>query len=697
MSLNNDEEEITKYLTIIPLEENFQISFTGNYTPQYSYNGSDWDDWTSDVVVSINMGTKLYVKGNLPENTKCGSFATTQRFNLSGNCNSMIFGDDTENEYANILTNYNNVFESLFYNCPVVGISEGFLPAHTLGNYCYYKMFQNCTSLIKTHALPATTLATYCYANMFENCTSLVTAPDLPATTLATYCYSTMFKGCTSLFNAPRLQATTLASHCYRYMFQNCTSLTAAPTLPATTLSPYCYYGMFYGCTSLIRARIYATTLSNSCCIQMFQNCTSLVTAPDLPAKTLATYCYQQMFAGCSSLVNAPALPATTLINYCYMAMFQNCTSLVKAPELPASPLKNYCYYMMFYGCSKLSYIKALFTHTPTTTYMSNWVNGVASTGTFVKSKNAAWSDVFGTSAIPVGWNVLTEGYEDNYMTIEALEDGLTAKLSLNTCEYSTDALNWETLTADTYTPSINTGEKLYFKGNITPVANKGVGTFTITKRCNLKGNCNSLLFGDDAATNMSLAGKDYAFHYLFNNCSTIVSVSENFIPATEISNSCYMNMFTNCTSLTNTPKLPATILYQYCYANMFSGCSALTSSIAFDSHNSSNKVTTAPWCCGYMFTNCTSLKTGKTPYCETGLAVNKTSNCFNSMFRGCSRMNRIYALFPVSMIGACRYWVENVASSGTFYTLDAVDWTSDSSNIGINGYPENWSVVTVA
>ena len=129
----------------------------------------------------------------------------------------------------------------------------------------------------------------------------------------------------------------------------------------------------------------------------------------------------------------------------------------------------------------------------------------------------------------------------------------------------------------------------------------------------------------------------------------------------------------------------------------MFSGCSALTSSIAFDTQNSSNKVTTAPWCCGYMFINCTSLTIGKTPYCVSGLALNKTTHCFDSMFKGCSTMNKIYALFPVSMRAvACPYWVENVASSGTFYTLDYIEWVSDSSNIGINGYPENWNVVTI-
>jgi hypothetical protein len=588
--------------------------------------------------------------------------------------------------------------ESMFNGCTSLTTMPA-VTATTLANHCYRYMFEKCTSLKSVKELPALTLQPYCYYGMFRVCYSLTSAPELPATELASYCYDGMFQSCTSLTSAPELPATTLGSSCYYQMFYGCSSLTSAPELPATKLAPSCYYQMFYGCKSLTTApELPATTLIDSCYVGMFQSCTSLTSAPELPATELASYCYYQMFSSCTSLTKAPSiLPAEVMKDYSCYYMFSGCKLLTTAPILAAKTLATYCYHYMFQGCTRLNYIKAMFLTEPSDEYTKNWVLGVAKTGTFVKSADATWENTFGISAIPSGWNVLTEGYEDNYMTIEALEDGLTAKLSLNACEYSTDAINWTSLEADTYTPSINTGEKLYFKGNITPVTNKGVGTFTITKQCNLKGNCNSMLFGDNAATNTSLSGKNSAFHYLFQNCSTIVSVSEDFLPATEISSNCYMNMFQNCTSLTNTPKLPATTLYQYCYANMFAGCTSLTTNIAFDSHNSSNKVTTAPWCCGYMFINCKSLTKGKTPYCVAGLAVNKTSNCFNSMFSGCSSMNLIYASFPISMReSACQNWVKDVASSGTFYTFNAIDWTSDSSNAGINGYPENWSVYTI-
>lgn len=38
----------------------------------------------------------------------------------------------------------------------------------------------------------------------------------------------------------------------------------------------------------------------------------------------------------------------------------------------------------MFYGCTSLNYIKAMFTKTSSSSYMSNWVGGVVSSGSYV-------------------------------------------------------------------------------------------------------------------------------------------------------------------------------------------------------------------------------------------------------------------------------------------------------------------------
>lgn len=152
-----------------------------------------------------------------------------------------------------------------------------------------------------------------------------------------------------------------------------------------------------------------ATTLVDSCYDGMFQNCKSLVKAPKiLPAMTLANSCYAGMFNGCTSLVTAPELPATTLAEYCYNSMFRGCTSLITAPALPATTLADSCYIAMFDGCTSLDNIKCLATDISANNCTGNWVDGVASSGTFVK--NASMNEwTTGTSGIPEGWTVINE------------------------------------------------------------------------------------------------------------------------------------------------------------------------------------------------------------------------------------------------------------------------------------------------
>ena len=164
----------------------------------------------------------------------------------------------------------------------------------------------------------------------------------------------------------------------------------------------------------------------------------------------------------------------------------------------------------------------------------------------------------------------------DNYLTILALEDGLTASLSGNACQYCIDGSgDWIDLPVGTTTQEIYQGQTLSFKGNLTPNSSTGIGTFTITKKCNLKGNCMSMLFGDYATHNYSLPGS-YTFQSLFRDCTTIIEVSDIFLPATTLANYCYQYMFKGCTSLTTAPELPATTLKDTCYAFMFYGCNNL-------------------------------------------------------------------------------------------------------------------------
>ena len=204
--------------------------------------------------------------------------------------------------------------------------------------------------------------------------------------------FSSLFKNNTNLIDASNLilPATSLTIWCYAYMFSGCTSLILGPTtLPATTIAPRAYNDMFNGCTSLTTApNISATSFS-------------------IGTGGFTGYYFYGMFSGCTSLTTAPSiLQPTTLFEECYAYMFRNCTSLTTAPELPATRLTGSCYWHMFDGCTSLNYVKCLATSGLDNVSMNLglWLNGVASTGTFVKDANTTWPT--GTSGIPSGWTV---------------------------------------------------------------------------------------------------------------------------------------------------------------------------------------------------------------------------------------------------------------------------------------------------
>jgi hypothetical protein len=270
----------------------------------------------------------------------------------------------------------------------------------------------------------------------------------------------------------------------------------------------------------------------------------------------------------------------------------------------------------------------------------------------------------------------------NNYMTIEALENGLSVMNNYSALEYCIDGSGtWISLPANSYTSSINAGQKIHFRGNdLTPISNTGIGTFTITRSCNLTGNCNSLLFGDNAAKNYSLAEYSYAFYKLFYNCTNIKSVSETFLPAMALSNYCYGYMFYGCTGLTKSPNLPSQTLVGSCYYQMYYGCTSLTNPGTIEAR------TLATYCCYGMFYNCSSLTIAPTLWAES-----LVSYCYYYMFTGCTNLTYI-KMCAKSASGYYQmyYWASRISSTGTFVMYqDATAWISTGSN----GIPTGWTV----
>jgi hypothetical protein len=410
---NSDGSEVftaSNYLTFTSTgNSTLTIGNTGGNAPvlYYSYDQLNWNLWDYGQLDF----TTLYLCGDNPNgfsvsDTQASTMVVGgDNCHISGNVMSLLNKDEV---LLTIPSDY--CFYALFYTSSNI-LTAPSLPATELTDYCYGRMFEQCRELTSAPELPATTLTNGCYTRMFASCEALTTAPALPATALAPSCYESMFYYCTTLATPPSvLPATELAEKCCYGMFQDCWSLSEAPELPATTLAEQCYYLMFASARNLtVAPELPAEVLTKKCYTAMFSDCQSLSEAPALPATTLAESCYYEMFNSCKVLTVAPeTLPATTLAPSCYVSMFAGCTSLTTAPVLPAQTLVWDCYTSMFNQCSSLNYVKCLATDMSASgssaSCLTGWLNGVSSTGTFVKAANAQWPS--GVSGIPEGWTV---------------------------------------------------------------------------------------------------------------------------------------------------------------------------------------------------------------------------------------------------------------------------------------------------
>lgn len=345
-----------------------------------------------------------------------------------------------------------------------------------------------------------------------------------------------------------------------------------------------------------------------------------------------------------------------------------------------------------------------------------------------------------------------------DYLTIVALEDGLTAKLSINACEYCVDGNGvWKTLPADTETESINKGQALSFRGNLTPTTNDGIGTFVVNKYYNLKGNCMSLLYGDNAKGKIAL--QNFAFKQLFAGCDKLFNAKEMLLPVKSIGyESCHF-MFKDCKNLITTPKLSATTVSGYGYWEMFYGCSSLITAPELpattlelacyrDLFNGCTSLITAPElpvtklasnCYASMFYNCTSLTsvpklpaTVLTNACYISMfngctslvnapelpATVLTDSCYSNMFNGCTSLITAPELPAEVLKPSCYYYMFNGCRNLNYIKMLAIDksaplcmstWVNGvASNgtfvknkdatwdvIGIHGVPNGWKVIT--
>lgn len=464
--------------------------------------------------------------------------------------------------------------------------------------------------------------------------------------------------------------------------FATNTTLTEEFALAYLFAAPSSDFYQFYALNSTIMNHpdkdlvLPATTLTGTCYGYMFAGCEGLTRAPELPATTLAMGCYHQMFADCSGLTEAPSLPATTLTDMCYSSMFYNCTSLTSAPDLLATSLVEGCYMGMFDGCSNLNYVRCLATSVYETDCTTDWLNGVATVGTFIKAFDM-WDWSTGVNGIPEGWTV-EEDITTAPLTIEAIEDGTVVTITNTNSLYLRVSIQYGSSTSGfsnnqkTYTQTLPAGASMSIKLHAQTGTNAYSSNFTVTasKDVYVYGNPLSLVFSSFSDKTDLTGCADGVLEGLF--ClgyeeSTLNPHIKNHptkdivLPATTLSNGCYMAMFSGCTGLTRAPELPATILSEDCYHRMFE-YSGLTQAPVLP-------------------------------------AATLIGQCYGGMFDHCSNLN--YVRCMATDLGenngemACGDWLKDVAATGTFVKAPGMNsWTvgpQDPSGL-IYGIPEGWT-----
>lgn len=265
---------------------------------------------------------------------------------------------------------------------------------------------------------------------------------------------------------------------------------------------------------------------------------------------------------------------------------------------------------------------------------------------------------------------------ELDYLTFKALEPStiLYKPSKATTAEYSYDKVSWKT--ADNVTLNLNTGDKVYFKGNITSYQDFiNYAKFTMTGKISASGSIMSLQAGNPQDKDIKY---EYEFNNLFENCKSLVISPK--LPAMTLTTDCYSSMFYGCTSLVKAPELPATTLKFHCYAYMFSGCTSLVNAPELPA------TALAERCYWSMFYGCTSLV--KAPDLPATEPVDECHYCYVDMFRNCVNLKYIKCSAKYYVFNWFDDWLTNVAPTGDFYCYDASIFPTGGS-----GIPEGWTV----
>ena len=258
---------------------------------------------------------------------------------------------------------------------------------------------------------------------------------------------------------------------------------------------------------------------------------------------------------------------------------------------------------------------------------------------------------------------VLTSEEDDNSFYINLNSNSLGSSTVTIEVSYD-DGKHWQTFTSavgSTNIGTIDSGERICIRGLNDTYAftnsshNVNYNYFSSDGKFKASGNIMGLIYGKESDVyGTSLPNNtSYNFYRLFYG-SKVTDISDLKMPATTLTEGCYMAMFTNCDELERAYnfELPAITLADYCYANMFENCDKLLDAPILP-------------------------------------ATTLTEGCYQYMFVNCGQLNYIKMLATdISATNCLQSWVANVAPTGIF--VKDFNLTSIPIN-SIHGIPVGW------
>ncbi|MBQ9475393.1 MAG: hypothetical protein IJU69_03965 [Bacteroidales bacterium] len=279
----------------------------------------------------------------------------------------------------------------MFMNCVNLRQGPGILPALSVPECCYWRMFEWCTSLEASPVLPAPAPGKYAYRNMFYRCQNLKQITCYAKSNIgaggATYNWVEYVPAGGSFVSDPSAswpsgihgipagwngfadpltiealedEVITISNpQNLSITYGKDVSMSMASTSNDSTISIDLAAGEklrlwgdneVYGHESA--AYLY-TKISGSGKHKLSGDIRSLISKGDYTnVQTIKDYAFVQLFAYDSGLVSAQdlILGAASLGHSSYSSMFEGCTSLTSPPALPATGLAEGCYENLFAG-----------------------------------------------------------------------------------------------------------------------------------------------------------------------------------------------------------------------------------------------------------------------------------------------------------------------------------------------------------